>query len=179
MTGDKRGSALSTTPKPNDDGLSDLSDSDNEKPKQHKKKTNKCQTKGEDFLDSWQWGVFMAVITVYTLFADDLRVLLLPPRYDDFFFFLTTVCLVLFTLEIIVSSYCKPKYIPFFFFWLDVFSTVSMVFDIGWITDGLSSVMGGSTDAASVGKTSRAARVTRIVRLVRLIRLVRIVKLYK
>lgn len=124
----------------------------------------------------------MAGVTIYTLFADDLRILLIPVLYDDFFFFLTTVALLLFTGEIIVSCYVKPGYFPHFFFWLDVLSTASMLFDIGWITDTVGPYIltgGGGADPTSIAKTSRAARVTKIVRLVRLIRLVRIVKLYK
>ncbi len=122
----------------------------------------------------------MAIITVYTLFADDLRVLFLPTTFDDLFYFLTTVCFLLFTSEIIASSYAVPGYALGFFFWLDFMATASMLFDIGWIMDNISVIIGGGTsDATSVAKTSRAARVTRIVRLVRLIRLVRIVKLYK
>lgn len=123
----------------------------------------------------------MAGVTIYTLFADDLRVLLIPVLYDDVFFFLTSIAFILFTGEIFLSCYVKPGFFPYFFFWLDVLSTASMVFDIGWITDTLGPVIltGGTGDATSIAKTSRAARVTRIVRLVRLIRLVRIVKLYK
>ena len=54
--------------------MSDLSDSEEEKEKKkdNKKSKNKFQKDGEEFLDSWQWGVFMAIITIYTLFADDL-----------------------------------------------------------------------------------------------------------
>lgn len=144
-----------------------------------KKKPTKFQKQGIDFIDSWQWGVFMAVLTLYTLFADDLRVLFIPKKYDDLFFFITTVALLIFSGEILLACYCKPDYFPNFFFWLDVMSTVSMIFDIGWFMDNFNTVFTGTGDATSIAKTSRAARVTRIVRLVRLIRLVRIVKLYK
>lgn len=122
----------------------------------------------------------MAIITVYTLFADDLRVIFLLPTYDDFFFFLTTVCFLLFLGEISVSCYAIKGYFLGFFFWLDILATLSMLADIGWIMDNVTIVIGGDTsDVSSVSKTSRAARVTKIVRLVRLIRLIRIVKLYK
>ena len=130
-------------------------------------------------MDSWQWGIFMAILTVYTLFADDLRVLFIPKMYDDLFFFITSVALLIFSGEILLACYCKPDYFPYFFFWLDVMATVSMIFDIGWFMDNFNTVFTGTGDATSIAKTSRAARVTRIVRLVRLIRLVRIVKLYK
>jgi hypothetical protein len=136
------------------------------------------------FLDSWQWGIFMAIITLYTLFFDDIRVIACPPPWDPFFYFLTCSFLVIFSAEIIIACYVKPGYIFSFFFWLDILATLSMLFDIGWLMDSLNVLFtGGGGDSASkaakVASTSRAARVTRIVRLVRLIRLVRIVKLYK
>ncbi len=155
------------------------SDDDKKKKKEPLTKMSKFKKKGLDFVESWQWGVFMAVVTVYTLFADDLRVLLLPKIYDDFFYTLTVIALALFTFEIILASIVKPGYLPYFFFWLDVLATASMIADIGWVMDNIGSTGGGAPDAASMSKTARAARVTRIVRLVRLIRLVRIVKLYK
>ena len=112
-------------------------------------------------MDSWQWGVFMAVVTLYTLFFDDIRVIALPKKWDDFFFFLTTVSFLLFTFEIVLACYSKKGYFNSFFFWLDVLSTISMVFDIGWIMDNIGFIYGGSADnATNIAKTSRAARVT-------------------
>lgn len=135
------------------------------------------------FLDSWQWGIFMAIITIYTLFFDDIWVILFPEAWDPFFYFLTCVFMALFTLEIVLACYVQPGYIFSFFFWLDLLATLSMLFDIGWLMEGINSIFtsgnSAGNQAAKVASTSWAARVTRIVRLVRLIRLVRIVKLYK
>jgi len=78
------------------------------------------------------------------------------------------VAFSLFVGEILVACYVRKGYFNSFFFWLDVLSTASMIFDIGWIMDNLSFGTAGG-GAANVAKTSRAARVTRIVRLVRLI----------
>lgn len=41
-----------------------------EKPKEMSAFQKKCIA----FLDCWQWGIFMTVITIYTLFFDDIRV---------------------------------------------------------------------------------------------------------
>jgi hypothetical protein len=120
----------------------------------------------------------MTVITIYTLFFDDIRVLLIPKVADDAFFTITTILLLIFVFEIMLSSIVKPGYVCSFFFWLDVLATGSMIFDIGWIMENLNNASQADS-ASSVAQSSRAARVTRIVRLVRLIRLVRIVKLYK
>lgn len=142
------------------------------------KELTECQKKSIAFLDSWQWGVFMTVVTVYTLFFDDIRVILIPKAADDAFYTITVLCFLLFLFEIILSSVTKPGYWLSFFFWLDILATFSMVFDIGWIMDQFNNASQADS-AGSLAQSSRAARVTRIVRLVRLIRLVRIVKLYK
>lgn len=38
------------------------------------KEMSPFQKKVNAFLESWQWGVFMTIITIYTLFFDDIRV---------------------------------------------------------------------------------------------------------
>lgn len=147
------------------------------------KPLNRIQKIGLTIIESWQWSVFMAIVTVYTLFMDDLWVIIFPKSIDDFWYFLTCLALALFSFEIIVASYVKRGYLGSFFFWLDVLATLSMIFDIGWLMDAINSLFSSSSkkanNATSVAKTSWAARVTRIVRLVRLVRLVWIVKLYK
>ena len=118
----------------------------------------------------------MTIITIYALFFDDIRVLLIPVTFDDFFFTITSICLTLFLIEIVFACLAKPGYFLSFFFWLDVISTISLLFDIGWIMDV---ILNGTNELLSIAKTSRAGRVTRVIRVIRLIRLIRIVKLYK
>jgi len=36
------------------------------------KPLNSIQRMGLAFIESWQWGIFMAVVTMYTLFVDDI-----------------------------------------------------------------------------------------------------------
>ena len=120
----------------------------------------------------------MTVVTIYTLFFDDIRVLLIPKSADDAFFSITVLCFLLFLFEIVLSCIVKKGYTFSFFFWLDMLATFSMIFDIGWLMDNFNNASQADS-AGSLAQSSRAARVTRIVRLVRLIRLVRIVKLYK
>lgn len=55
------------------------------------KEMSQCQKKSIAFLDSWQWGIFMTIITIYTLFFDDIRILLIPKAADDAFYTLTTI----------------------------------------------------------------------------------------
>lgn len=120
----------------------------------------------------------MTLVTIYALFMDDIRILVFDMRFDDAFNGLTLVGMILFTLEILVTSYAKPEYIGSFFFYLDIVSTITMIPDCEWIWS-LIVEDGGNASAADLAKTSRAGRVTRVIRVIRLIRLLRIVKLYK
>lgn len=58
-----------------------------EKPKE----MSNFQKKSIEFLDSWQWGIFMTVVTIYTLFFDDIRVIFIPKVADDAFFTITVI----------------------------------------------------------------------------------------
>ena len=75
----------------------------------------------------------MTVVTAYSLFFDDIRVLLIPNTADEVFYLITFGAMMSFAIEIAISTYCKEEYINTFFFWLDIISTVSMIPDIPWI----------------------------------------------
>lgn len=77
----------------------------------------------------------MTLVTAYSLYFDDLRVLLLPKSVDDTFFIVTFICMMLFTIEIVIRSYAQDEYMYSFFFWLDIISTVTMITDIPWMWD--------------------------------------------
>ena len=134
----------------------------------------------EKCVDHYTVVIFMTIVTAYSLFFDDIRVLLIPKSADEVFYMITFGCLCSFAIEIIIASYCKEDYIGTFFFWLDIISTVSMIPDIPWIWEPIiGEGSGGGGDATQIAQTSRAGRVTRVIRGIRLIRLIRIVKLYK
>ena len=78
---------------------------------------------------------FMTVVTVWALFADDVRVLAVSNQYDEFFNGVTSFALVCFFVELIMGSLAQDGYIFGFYFWLDLVATVSLVSDIGWIWD--------------------------------------------
>mmetsp|Transcript_3333 Transcript_3333/g.2301 ORF Transcript_3333/g.2301 Transcript_3333/m.2301 type:complete len:168 (+) Transcript_3333:211-714(+) len=136
----------------------------------------KWKLKVDYWLEHWITAIFMTLITIYSLFFDDIRVLALPKDADPICYGITCFCMACFLIEIILASIVKDDYFLSFFFWLDLISTLSMIGDIGWITSGGS---GSGAEVSSLAKTSRASRVTRVIRIVRLIRLIRIVKLYK
>jgi len=77
----------------------------------------------------------MMGFTLYALFFDDLRIIFLGKDEDDIVYGFTIFVMLLFGLEIVLNSIVDPSYINSFFFWLDIISTISMFFDIGWITN--------------------------------------------
>jgi hypothetical protein len=134
------------------------------------------KTKIIKFLDHPITSIFMTIITIYSLFFDDIRALAFSPSADNVFFTITLFCMFCFLIEIVLASIAKDDYFLTFFFWLDLVSTLSMITDVGWVMNGKKKSGG---NVGSLAKTGRASRVTRVIRIVRLIRLIRIVKLYK
>jgi Ion transport protein len=151
------------------------------RPKAQKTAWDKIKSYGEKMLESYPSVIFMSLVTLYTLFLDDIRTIFINKEKDDIFYGITLGCFIIFMIEIIIGATCRQIYFLTFFFWLDLISTFSMLPDIGWfwevVTGEGSNVQAGN--ATQLAKTSRAGRVTRVIRVIRLIRLIRIVKLYK
>ena len=120
----------------------------------------------------------MTALTVFALFGDDVRIAFGHPDDDWAFFGISTLALVLFVFELLISSVGKKGYFMGFYFALDVVSTLSMIPDTGLLE--MSDVGSSDNDnALKAGRASKASKATRIIRLVRLVRMVRIVKLWK
>lgn len=137
-------------------------------------------------MNGWFFQSIMTIVTIYSLFSDDVRNLAFTLDADNTFNVLTTLSLILFSIELIMACFCKDEYFMGFYFWLDLISTASLITDIGWIMDqvyGTGGSAGNAQQAAKLAKASRGARIGtkagRIARVIRLIRLIRIVKLYK
>jgi len=77
---------------------------------------------------------------------------------DSYFSYLTIFCLVVFSLEVILKVMANKDYVWSFYFWLDLFSTSSLVFDI----QEVSTVFSMGSSAASTVKLARAGRASRI-----------------
>lgn len=142
-------------------------------------KVRKCL---DSFLENIVVSTIMTIITVYALFGDDIRQLAAPESADETFWTLNIAVMAAFTIEIVISCISKPGYIFGFFFWLDLISTLSLLLDIGWVSNSLFGETGSSkaSSAASLARAGRASRVgTKAGRIVRIVRLIRLVKLYK
>lgn len=97
-------------------------------------------------MNGWFFQGFMTIVTVYSLFGDDVRQLAFTKPADDVFYGLSSGALVAFSVEIILASVVKDDYFLGFYFWLDLISTASLITDIGWIMNG---IMGNSGNSAS------------------------------
>lgn len=97
-------------------------------------------------MNGWIFQTFMTIVTVYSLFGDDVRQLAFTKPADDVFNGLSCAALACFSIEIIMASVVKDDYFLGFYFWLDLISTVSLITDIGWIMNG---IMGNSGSSAS------------------------------
>ena len=128
-------------------------------------------------LDNPAVEIFLLIVVIYSLFMDDIRLAFLPKSADDPLSVITIVIMVIFTVEIVYSCFVIKGYRWSFYFWLDVISTLTLLFDLSWIFDLMTGER--AQEAESFAKTARATRLTRAVRVVRIIRIIRVVKLYK
>jgi hypothetical protein len=77
----------------------------------------------------------MTAVTVYALFADDIRLIAFSKPSDETFYTITFVSLMFFVLELALASIATPDYFLGFYFWLDLIATMSLLTDIAWIWD--------------------------------------------
>jgi hypothetical protein len=84
-------------------------------------------------MNGWFFQTIMTIITIYSLFSDDVRQLAFTSAADNTFYGLTSFALGMFGVELIMACFCKDDYFLGFYFWLDLISTASLITDIGWI----------------------------------------------
>mmetsp|Transcript_26430 Transcript_26430/g.47679 ORF Transcript_26430/g.47679 Transcript_26430/m.47679 type:complete len:1059 (+) Transcript_26430:87-3263(+) len=124
----------------------------------------------------WRFTVLTTVLTVYALFGDDMRLASTHRRIDELFNAVTIIAVLVFAVEIVVQCLGQDEYFLGFFFSLDLGSTITLAFDLTWVSNELFC----GTGEGEALKTSRAGRAgARASRTVRIIRLMRLVKLYK
>jgi hypothetical protein len=100
-------------------------------------------------LDHTYVQLFMTVITVYILFADDIKMICTTQEADDIFSAICVAIMSLFSIEFGLSCYAQKDYICGFYFWLDFISIISMLLDISWFYSFLIALV---TDSSAKGK---------------------------
>lgn len=158
----------------------------------------RCPTATGVFVNSKYIQTLMFIITLYALIGDDIKLLAFTKQSDDVFMWLNIFAIIMFTIELVLSSIGMDGYFGSFFFWLDLVSTISIVTDIEPVWNRiigaddetrfihefenvgkpgeLNQIIATAQERAGNTGTFKAGRLARIVRLIRLIR---IVKLYK
>ena len=139
-------------------------------------------------IDSVAFQTIMSLLTIYILFADDIKMLTTDVDADVPFSIIDIVLMAIFLIELIMSSIAVEGYFLHFFFWLDLISIVTILLDIHWFYNYFVHTLAGSSgrQAKSIssivkaGKSAKvAARAVKVLRVLRIIRLVRVSKLYK
>ena len=139
-------------------------------------------------IDSVAFQTIMSLLTIYILFADDIKMLTTDVDADVPFSIIDIVLMAIFLIELIMSSIAVEGYFLHFFFWLDLISIVTILLDIHWFYNYFVNTLAGSSgrQAKSIssivkaGKSAKvAARAVKVLRVLRIIRLVRVSKLYK
>lgn len=61
-----------------------------------------------------------------------------------------------------MASFAKDDYFLGFYFWLDVISTLSLLLDVGWISNSIFGTASNKNAALSSATIARAARASKI-----------------
>ena len=95
--------------------------------------------------------IFMAIVTLFALFGDDMRLWFTDKWADPIFFSLLIFSIICFTVEILVNSCVvdDPPYKYHFFFWLDIIATISIVPDCEWLVTPIQLMVGVPPDVWS------------------------------
>ena len=113
--------------------------------------------KVDKFLDHLAIQVLLGVALFVTLFLPDLWVVMNPQ--NDLDILLNVVLLfflVVFTAEVLLTSYAREEYFKSLFFYMDIIGTISIIIDLTWVA-----AIFTTTDGVNPG-TLRAARVAKL-----------------
>ena len=101
--------------------------------RQQQKKRSKLQRQLEKFILHNKTMIFISVITLLVLYADDFRNIFCNKYQDVYVDCIIVMCMLIFVLEMIIQIMCLQDYLWSFFFWLDLVSILSMPLDIYFI----------------------------------------------
>lgn len=142
-----------------------------------KKKHKKLRKKIFKFMDSNGTQLFLGILLLLSLFLSDSWILGNERSSNDFILFtILSIIFGIFTLEILILTFVQEDYFLSFFFWMDTIGTLSIILDIGWISDKF--LPDGGT--ASKGSLLRAARAAKLgARYGRIMRLLKVIRFFK
>ena len=85
-------------------------------------------------MTSLSYGIWISLCIFYALFIDDIRIMLIPPSFDFYIDLFTSFVMLMFIIEIFGSIWIFEGYICSFYFFLDLISTITMIFDVGFFS---------------------------------------------
>lgn len=83
----------------------------------------------------WVVALIIFLLTVFVLFAEDLRIATSSKGADDTFTAIICFVFAVYTVEIILNTLSEDRYLFSFYFWLDIISTFSLMLDMRFIMD--------------------------------------------
>jgi len=140
----------------------------------------------ERLLSNKHFTTLMAVLTVYVLVGDDIRLMSFEADADIVFDVITAVCLVLFSLELVLAVLVKEDYFNGFWFFADLFASASLILDLTVVSEAILGTgeisidssggkAAGGFEESQYARASRSSRVgSRIARILRVLRLARV-----
>lgn len=147
--------------------------SDNTAPKHYRELVRRL-------LLSTPYTIAFVSCVVFSMYGNDLRVLVGRKEADSVFAVCFVMLLGVFALDLVLQSVGNEGYFLSFSFGMDALATVTVLADISWVwetTADCSAVISVVKDVQNVARV--AARSRRIIEVIRILRLMRLVKLYK
>ena len=74
--------------------------------------------------------VILKIIIVYSIVADNSRIIFFRKKFDWLFDIFTIICIILFSLELTMYLCVQKKYFRSFYFYLNTIALIFMLFDI-------------------------------------------------
>ncbi len=97
------------------------------------KKVNKKKLWVKKALNSIPVNLFISLITIYVLLADDLRELVGTKQMDMACDIMSIICFVIFVVETALAFWIEKRYRWSLYFFLDCLSTLALIFDVEFI----------------------------------------------
>ena len=88
-----------------------------------------------DIMDSKPMVIMFTCLTIFSLWGDDVRLIVFYKEADPVFYALFLLAMCVFLTEFLTNSVAKEGYKGGFFFWLDMVATFSLLLDVKWILD--------------------------------------------
>jgi hypothetical protein len=141
---------------------------------QHKPSRPKWKKQWAKTLDGDYPQTFLSALLIISLFiAESWTLGNAPDSSNNALYAILLAIFIIFCLEIVALCFLQVGYFLSFFFWMDFIGTISIILDIGWISDYFLP-NGALSGQGSVIRATRAAKLgARYGRLLRLMRMMK------